>query len=129
MFKNILRYILGFLYLIGGIAKFFPQGESVEIVLKESADANQKNWLALPSNWFYEHYFIMTWFVAISMITIGAVIIINRFLVKEALYASLFMIGSFMLFLCLSAPKIFIVDIPFIAAAIYLLKKNNNVER
>jgi len=114
--------ILGTLYILAGIGKFIPYLESVEQVLIKSAIANKDNWLSEPTRWMSENYLFMTWWVAFSMILAGITIFLNRRFVKPALYGTLIMIACFMLVLYKSDPKIFIVDIPFIATAIYLLK-------
>jgi len=56
------------------------------------------------------------------MILAGITLLLNRKFVKPALHGTLIMITCFMLFLYKSDPKIFIIDIPFVATAIYLLK-------
>jgi len=119
----LLQQILGGLYILAGIGKFIPQLESVEIVLIESSIANKNNWLAIPSQWMAENYIFMTWWIGIAMIVAGTILLLNHYFVRVALLGTLIMIACFMLFLYKSEPKIFIVDIPFIALAIFLLQK------
>lgn len=117
-----IQRILGGLYIFSGIGKFFPQAESVEEVLAKSAIANKENWLSSPSHWMATHHVFMMYFVGIAMIIAGSVLLINRIAVRAALWGSLIMLTCFMLFLHRSQPVVFLTDLPFVIAAIYLLK-------
>ena len=122
------QQILGGLYILAGIGKFIPQLESVEKVLRESSIANKNNWLAIPSQWMTENYIFMTWWIGVAMIVAGTILLLNHYFVRVALWGTLIMITCFMLFLYKSEPKIFIVDIPFIALAIFLLQNKTKIK-
>lgn len=118
-----IQRILGGLYVFAGIGKFLKQPESVEGVLARARMANQNNWLTRPTGWMAVHHVLMMYFVALAMIIAGIVLLINRLAVRAALYGTLLMLTCFMLFLHKSQPVVFLTDLPFVAAAIYLLNK------
>ena len=82
--------------------------------------------LAIPSQWMTENHTFMTWWVGMAMVLAGTTLLLNHYFARIALWGTLIMIACFMLFLYKSEPKIFIIDIPFIVLAIYLLRINNS---
>jgi hypothetical protein len=118
----ILQRIVGVLYIIAGVLKFFPEIESVEQRLDDAADANHD--IAVIgdfTDWLAEYPAGVTVFVSAAMITNGLVLIRNRELVVAALYGQLVMLVSFVVVLVASVPQILLLDAAFFAAAIRLL--------
>ncbi|MFJ9538353.1 DUF6041 domain-containing protein [Streptomyces sp. NPDC101225] len=117
----ILQRVVGVLYIIAGVGKFFPQLESVEKRLDDAADANHG--IAVIGDfteWLAKYPMGVTVFVAAAMIGSGLVLIRNRELVLPALYGQLAMLVCFVIVLVASVPQILVLDAAFFAAAIYL---------
>ncbi|MFK4107080.1 DUF6041 domain-containing protein [Streptomyces sp. NPDC019531] len=118
----ILQRIVGVLYIIAGVGKFFPEIESVEQRLDDAADANDG--IAVIGDfteWLATYPTGVTVFVAAAMIVSGLVLIRNRELVLAALYGQLVMLVCFVIILVSSVPQILVLDAAFFAAAIYLI--------
>lgn len=118
----ILQRIVGVLYIIAGVGKFFPEIESVEQRLNDAADANHD--IAVIgdfTDWLAKYPTGVTIFVATAMIVSGLVLIRNRELVLAALYGQLVMLICFVIILVSSVPQILVLDAAFFAAAIYLI--------
>ncbi|WP_338896090.1 DUF6041 domain-containing protein [Streptomyces sp. TG1A-60] len=118
----LLQRIVGVLYIIAGIGKFFPQIESVEQRLDDAADANDGvAVLGSFTEWLAQYPMGVAVFVAVTMIVSGAVLIRNRRLVVAALYGHLLMMVCFVIILVSSVPQILVLDAAFFVAAVYLL--------
>ncbi|MCX4911602.1 DUF6041 domain-containing protein [Streptomyces sp. NBC_00878] len=118
----LLQRIVGVLYILAGIGKFFPELESVEQRLDDAADANGGAAVLGPfTEWLADHPMGVTVFVAAAMVASGAVLILNQKLVVAAIYGQLLMMVCFVIILVSSAPQILVLDAAFFAAAIYLL--------
>jgi hypothetical protein len=118
----ILQRVVGVLYIIAGIGKFFPEIESVEQRLDDAADANHGvAVLGGFTDWLDGHPTGGTVFVAAAMVVSGLVLIRNRELVLPALYGQLLMLVCFVFILVSSVPQILVLDAAFFAAAIHLI--------
>ncbi|PSM42627.1 hypothetical protein C6Y14_15655 [Streptomyces dioscori] len=118
----ILQRIVGVLYVIAGIGKFFPEIESVEERLDGAADGNDGVAVLGPfTDWLAEHPTGVTVFVAAAMVVSGVVLILDRYLVVAALYGQLLMLVCLVVILVSSVPQILVLDAAFFAAAIHLL--------
>lgn len=118
----ILQRVVGVLYIIAGVGKFFPEVESVEQRLDDASDANHGVAVIGPfTDWLADHPTGVTVFVAAAMILSGLVLIRNRELVRAALYGQLVMLVCFVIVLVSSVPSILVLDAAFFAAAIYLI--------
>jgi hypothetical protein len=118
----ILQRVVGVLYIVAGIGKFFPEIESVEQRLDEAAEANDGvAVLGGFTNWLDGHPTGVTVFVAAAMVVSGLVLLRNRELVLAALYGQLLMLVCFVLILVGSVPQILVLDAAFFAAGIYLI--------
>lgn len=118
----LLQRIVGCLYILAGIAKFFPQIESVEKRLDDAAKANENTVMEAATDWLADYPTGVMWFVAAAMVAAGVAMLWNRRpLVVAALYGQLLMMLCFVAVLVLSAPQILVLDAAFFAAAIYLL--------
>ncbi|AXG81402.1 DUF6041 domain-containing protein [Streptomyces paludis] len=121
----ILQRIVGVLYVIAGIGKFFPEIESVEERLNGAADGNDGIALVGPfTDWLAGHPTGVTVFVAAAMAVSGVVLILDRILVVAALYGQLLMLVCLVVILVSSVPQILVLDAAFFAAAIYLLVRH-----
>lgn len=117
-----LQRVVGVLYIIAGVGKFFPEVESVEQRLDDASDANHGVAVIGPfTDWLADHPTGVTVFVAAAMILSGLVLIRNRELVLTALYGQLVMLVCFVIVLVSSVPQILVLDAAFFAAAIYLI--------
>ncbi|MFE1587742.1 DUF6041 domain-containing protein [Streptomyces sp. NPDC058737] len=118
----ILQRIVGALYILAGIGKFFPQLESVEGRLDDASEANQAGVISGFVDWLDGHPTGVMWFVAVAMVAAGVALLWNRRgLVIAALYGQLLMLVMFVIILVSSVPQILVMDAAFFAAAIYLL--------
>ncbi|MFG2346872.1 DUF6041 domain-containing protein [Streptomyces phaeochromogenes] len=118
----ILQRIVGVLYIIAGVGKFFPQIESVEERLDDAADANDGAAVIGPfTEWLAKYPMGVTVFVAAAMVVSGAVLIRNRGPVVSALYGQLLMLVCFVVVLVSSVPQILVLDAAFFVAGIHLL--------
>ncbi|WP_371525592.1 DUF6041 domain-containing protein [Streptomyces sp. NBC_01283] len=118
----LLQRIVGCLYIVAGIAKFFPRIESVETRLDNAAESNTDTFMEGATDWLARHPTGVMWFVALTMVAAGAAMLWNqRALVVAALYGQLLMLVSFVAILVTSEPQILVLDAAFFAAAIYLL--------
>lgn len=118
----ILQRVVGVLYIIAGVGKFFPEIESVEQRLDDAADANHGTAVIGDfTDWLAKYPTGVTVFVAAAMVVSGLVLIRNRGLVLAALYGQLVMLVSFVIILVSSVPQILGLDAAFFAAAIYLI--------
>ncbi|MGC9540712.1 DUF6041 domain-containing protein [Streptomyces sp. UG1] len=118
----ILQRVVGVLYIIAGVGKFFPEIESVEQRLDDAADANHD--IAVIgdfTDWLAGYPTGVTVFVAAAMVVSGLVLIRNRELVLAALYGQLLMLVLFVIILVSSVPQILVLDAAFFAAAVYLI--------
>lgn len=118
----ILQRVVGVLYIIAGVGKFFPEVESVEQRLNDAADANHDiAVLGDFTDWLAESPTAVTVFVAAAMVVSGLVLIRNRELVLAALYGQLLMLVLFVIILVGSVPEILLLDAAFFAAAVLLI--------
>lgn len=118
----LLQRIVGCLYILAGIAKFFPQIESVEKRLDDAAKANEDTVMEAATDWLAGYPTGVMWFVAAAMVAAGVAMLWNRRpQVVAALYGQLLMMLCFIAVLVLSAPQILVLDAAFFAAAVYLL--------
>ncbi|MFI1757784.1 DUF6041 domain-containing protein [Streptomyces sp. NPDC020571] len=118
----ILQRVVGALYILAGIGKFFPQLESVEGRLDDASEANRGTVISGPVDWLDRHPAAVMWFVAVAMVAAGVALLWNhRRLVIAALYGQLLMLVLFVVILVSSVPEILVMDAAFFAAAIYLL--------
>ncbi|QOV34519.1 DoxX family membrane protein [Streptomyces ferrugineus] len=118
----ILQRVVGVLYIIAGVGKFFPEIESVEQRLNDAADANHD--IAVIgdfTDWLAKYPTGVTVFVAAAMVVSGLVLIRNRELVLAALYGQLVMLVCFVIVLVSSVPQILLLDAAFFAAAVHLI--------
>ncbi|MFD9905361.1 DUF6041 domain-containing protein [Streptomyces sp. NPDC059063] len=121
----LLQRTLGVLYVLAGLAKFFPRIESVEDRLDEAADANDGIAVLGPlSARLADHPGAVAALVAVAMAASGAVLVANRGrrLVVAALWAQLALLGCFVAFLVTSVPQILLFDAAFFAAGVRLLR-------
>ncbi|MFE9701783.1 DUF6041 domain-containing protein [Streptomyces sp. NPDC005930] len=118
----ILQRVVGALYILAGIGKFFPQLESVEGRLDDASQANRGTVLSGPVDWLDRHPTGVMWGVAAAMVAAGLALLWNRrSFVVAALYGQLLMLVLFVVILVSSVPEILVMDAAFFAAAIYLL--------
>ncbi|WP_432192748.1 DUF6041 domain-containing protein [Streptomyces sp. bgisy027] len=118
----ILQRVVGVLYIIAGVGKFFPEIESVEQRLKDAADANHDVAVIGDfTDWLAKSPTGVTVFVAAAMVVSGLVLIRNRELVLAALYGQLLMLVLFVIVLVSSVPQILLLDAAFFAAAVHLI--------
>lgn len=121
----LLQRIVGVLYILAGIGKFFPEVESVEQRLDDAAEANDgAPLLGSFTEWLADYPTAVTVFVAAVMVAGGVALIWNRYLVVEAIYGQLLMLVCFVVILVSSVPQILVLDAAFFAAAIYLLMRH-----
>ncbi|MEV0440547.1 DUF6041 domain-containing protein [Streptomyces spectabilis] len=121
----LLQRILGVLYALAGIAKFFPRAESVEDRLDAAAEANEGLAVIGPlSDRLAAHPTAVATLVGVAMFTGGAVLVANRNrrLVIAALWAQLAMLACFVAVLVTSVPAILLFDAAFVAAGLWLLR-------
>ncbi|MFB7657277.1 MULTISPECIES: DUF6041 domain-containing protein [unclassified Streptomyces] len=120
----ILQRVVGALYILAGIGKFFPQLESVEGRLDDASEANRGTVISDPVDWLARHPTGVMWFVALAMVAAGLALLWNRrALVIAALYGQLLMLVLFVVILVSSVPQILVLDAAFFAAAIHLLHR------
>ncbi|MFG2681650.1 DUF6041 domain-containing protein [Streptomyces sp. NPDC048392] len=118
----ILQRVVGALYILAGIGKFFPRLESVEGRLTDASEANRGTVISGPVDWLDRHPTGVMWFVATVMVAAGLALLWNRRgLVIAALYGQLLMLVLFVVILVSSVPEILVMDAAFFAAALYLL--------
>lgn len=115
--------VLGALYVVAGVGKFFPQIESVQQRLEDARAANVGTIVHRPTAWLADNHQVATVIVAAAMISAGMVLIVaGGPLMAPALRGTLLMIATFIAILVRSQPIILVVDLPFILAAVYLLR-------
>lgn len=119
-----MQRIVGCLYIVAGIAKFFPEIESVETRLDNASESNTGTFMESFTDWLAQHPTGVMWFVAIAMVAAGAVMLWNqRALVIAALYGQLLMLVCFVAVLVSSEPQILVLDAAFFVAAVYLIHR------
>ena len=119
--------VLGVVFLVAGVAKFFPQIEDVGGVLSNAAAANHGTLLAPASDLFATHHVFMTVLVAVAMIATGAVQLLDRGFIRAASTGQILMCVCFSTFIFRSIPQVVLVDLLFVAACAYVVVSRSKV--
>ncbi|MCY4045297.1 MAG: DUF6041 domain-containing protein [Cellvibrionales bacterium] len=123
----VVQRIFGFLYLIAGIAKAFPQIEDVPKILVAAHVANQGTMVEGLSFWIAENAIAMNIFVGIALAASGLALLFNTKGIKLVIYAQMIMMVGFIVILWRSQPQVIALDAIFMAAAIYMLRVHNKI--
>lgn len=116
-----LRIVFGLLYVFAGLAKAFPQVENISQTLRSAALNNAGTVLEPASQWFESHSGLMTVVVGLALSISGLCYLLNRWTALVAA-GQLLMMACFIAVLFTTAPAIMLIDLPFIAVAILLIR-------
>jgi len=122
-YRQPVRLIFGGLYLAAGIVKFFHGIEDVGVVLHEAERANAGSWLADPGAWLVSYSAVVRPMIGALFIGWNICLLTGRYL-RTAVWGQLPVLATFILLLAAARPQIVLIDAPFLAAALFLLRSD-----
>lgn len=117
---RIVKRIFGVLYVLAAVAKAFPRVEDVGAVLRRAASANAGTPLAGVSAHLAVQALPVTIVAGVAMAAFGYSFLRDRMLAAAAI-GQIAMVLCFITILHRAYPLVFLVDLPFFAAATFVL--------
>ncbi|KZL24593.1 MULTISPECIES: DUF6041 domain-containing protein [unclassified Pseudovibrio] len=116
------RIVSGVLFIAAGIAKAFPQIEDIGQTLQQMAQANSGTVLAPLSTFLATQYLAVNALVGVAFVASGLAFLTRRMLVLAAT-GQLIMLAMFIVLLFRFQPSILVIDLPFMLAAAFVLRR------